>query len=953
MFRLCGRALLFTLSALGFVQCAKLERINVACGNHVIDPGEDCDGTSSTAADAGGRPISCATAGSAACHYTCDNDVNGKRCPSDDWKCLLGVCVAVTTSFGEGVVTTVQGPIADAFVADFDRDGSDDIVTLPISFNLPATALSAPGSTHSTTQELVPVRAMSRPSPALFASGRDKPYLVANVQQSQRYTTLRAAAHAVGSLEFVPYAIGQTSAARVDFLPVLTGLESRAVLWVHGSPEDTLRVLNVDTGELAEVLLPPLQPMPGERPDSYRAVAGVPPDSVSPCSRIAVATESDSTAPSSMTILTVCPTADAPGLVVRNTLTLREGAYPLAGSGILVGDVDGDGAHDLAITTKLGSTSERPQTVVLYGPFREDSTWKPLFATSDSGQPLLMAMGQGEGGSRATLVTCASALGGGLRDAGKKEVAMDALCSAFQAPVLEVRVPDSLGGYVTKLSVSDRKPVAAGLSDLNGDGWVDLWTWFGSETGFYIYANSRDGYLQPTFLGYDAITPLTVRSGQFDQGPSSDLVSLLSLSAPDMPSAFSDSGAPNLMGNSANVVTIRGLPDLSEARVTSIARATLRSTVSFLRDPSDPTEGLVQLAQCNSVDCNSQPQKRVTQRFGLFNYRNLGSDPLVALATFAACRGFTADAPTGADPPRGQRFSGGQAFVVGGVATDTGVRLVSIQPQRSTTMDTVQSLVRWVSMQEGEVPTVEDDHDGACQSLSFEAAPDGSRSDITWDALVPSLSAPPTDGTAEWIALSSVRGAPVGFSLYRDRGPVSLSFEGDRGDNVVRAEPIDIDGDGDTDFLVMAGGTATEKCKDVACHLELFINAPCRNMALSRCFYVKRLEDLGSFSHPAYSIQRSKLEETYSDRNAISHRFWFASVSNSDLHAYRVDVKKMDTGEVEIHRVDEPEGKFDPNATPVVSRYARLAWGDFDGDGVLDLLHTEQDQATVYSRAVR
>jgi hypothetical protein len=107
------------------LDCATLDALTLGtCGNGVLDPGEDCDGT-----HAGEKGKCGAPATSQACHYTCTAKTAAEDCPAG-WGCsIAGTCAGPSGAFlpardaqSAGVRTMLAG--------DFNGDGRQDILGL-------------------------------------------------------------------------------------------------------------------------------------------------------------------------------------------------------------------------------------------------------------------------------------------------------------------------------------------------------------------------------------------------------------------------------------------------------------------------------------------------------------------------------------------------------------------------------------------------------------------------------------------------------------------------------------------------------------------------------------------------------------------------------------------------------------------------------------------------------
>lgn len=119
--------------AIGLGACAELPALEAgACGNGVVDPGEDCDGVSGFPGEVG---TTCAAPGAAsACHYLC---ADSAPCPAG-WGCGADdVC-----SYASGFYDQTSSPVGAGFVflsvGDSDADGHVDLLGQTLSGNLEA-----------------------------------------------------------------------------------------------------------------------------------------------------------------------------------------------------------------------------------------------------------------------------------------------------------------------------------------------------------------------------------------------------------------------------------------------------------------------------------------------------------------------------------------------------------------------------------------------------------------------------------------------------------------------------------------------------------------------------------------------------------------------------------------------------------------------------------------------
>src|SRR5688572_11501404 len=77
------------------LDCATLDKLTLGtCGNGVLDPGEDCDGTHPGEKGKCGAPAT-----DQACHYTCTAKTAADDCPAG-WGCsITGTCAGPSGAF--------------------------------------------------------------------------------------------------------------------------------------------------------------------------------------------------------------------------------------------------------------------------------------------------------------------------------------------------------------------------------------------------------------------------------------------------------------------------------------------------------------------------------------------------------------------------------------------------------------------------------------------------------------------------------------------------------------------------------------------------------------------------------------------------------------------------------------------------------------------------------------
>lgn len=116
-----GGLSLLSLAASG---CADLDPLALnACGNQVLEAGEDCD---SSVSQALGQKLACGTPGTpAACRYVCSGTA---ECPSG-WGCGAdSICRAPSAELDAPILTDLTEQSDGLACGDFDGDGHQDIV---------------------------------------------------------------------------------------------------------------------------------------------------------------------------------------------------------------------------------------------------------------------------------------------------------------------------------------------------------------------------------------------------------------------------------------------------------------------------------------------------------------------------------------------------------------------------------------------------------------------------------------------------------------------------------------------------------------------------------------------------------------------------------------------------------------------------------------------------------
>jgi hypothetical protein len=127
------------------------------CGNHVIEPGEDCDGFADE------REICFPPEAANACHYGCTVDAVGEpvECP-EGYGCYQGICRKPTLAFVGGEEPAIPGAVESLLSGDFNGDDRRDVLALeaPRAFGLSKPSLhffdelARPTASWSTSREI-------------------------------------------------------------------------------------------------------------------------------------------------------------------------------------------------------------------------------------------------------------------------------------------------------------------------------------------------------------------------------------------------------------------------------------------------------------------------------------------------------------------------------------------------------------------------------------------------------------------------------------------------------------------------------------------------------------------------------------------------------------------------------------------------------------------------------
>jgi len=151
--------------------CADLADVPTdQCGNGVVDRGEDCDEPADAGAQAGGTCGQKGTDGAAACHWRCPG---GTGCPTDDrWLCGAdAVCrrPTVPPTWTQAATQVAEGRCEDLIAADLDTDGITDVVavsppTVSVHYFEKGRSLPTPGGSLIVSQSTHPAYGVMKES---------------------------------------------------------------------------------------------------------------------------------------------------------------------------------------------------------------------------------------------------------------------------------------------------------------------------------------------------------------------------------------------------------------------------------------------------------------------------------------------------------------------------------------------------------------------------------------------------------------------------------------------------------------------------------------------------------------------------------------------------------------------------------------------------------------------
>ncbi len=950
------------LCALCTLQCAELKPFGDYCGNGAVDPeDEECDGKSFIDEGASSRgKLTCGEPKTPrACHIVCGPNSSGLPCPSENWACRRGVCVALDPTALEalGTSTEVVGPAAAAHVADFDGDGADEIVSIPVSPGAPLVAYFSPlDATRSKAVTLFPAPA----SRIVEAPRGERARLLTVDEDGRRFTVVHTGlGDQRREFESEPFPIGQIQGAGVDFLLGRTG--DSPLLWVHGAngdPDSLVRFSAITR------TAKPLLSRPATDAPEHRVVLGIPPDKEAPCGHIAVFT-GDPLDPLAAELEVLTPWAGDPGCEweVGVQSQIFAAKYPAARgpNAVFAADLRSDGVYDLVLNarTAVSGNGYASRSYVLHD---MKGQFVPLIThTASVGlipeYPLAIGAGKVQGYTHPALLLCKQARAGvGL---------CDHVSATGSLPELSLAFPNQdATQYSGRLDLRSGSVLAAGFGDLNGDGRDDIWAWFANDRGVRIFeARPTTGFSPPRTIDHRATVLGGIVSGSLSGASSVDLLAI---------TEESNAGAgPSVRaGITSSVLSTSGRPDLSAMAPKVIARLSGHVTPAFVPE-STTSPGSVLLTSCVSEQCNDDHKSRGSAKFNLALVRAISSDWLATPLTFE-CSSAHAGVHINDDPYKRAMSMG--ALQLSNATGGEETQVVTVQ-NPTTYLDPLapglgsfraSGLARWARLNE-KAPLASDC--AVSQSAIDITAPVAFRETRNeWIEVAPVFTGDPN----AWITL--VTGTSVGSSdevsgraymLYPGQAGIAMTGlpEGAGDHQAISAFPVDLDNDGDTDFVVLtrSGGLKGRESQRGDRRVGFYINVEC-NGPSGRCLIVKHLDGFESVSGDALAWAQSPPEADYDASDAGAKpagtaKVWWLGAVVGDTH--------WGSGRVKTARV-RVEGKDDKMTVAVVAKsesssdvpaadvsYQHVAWGDFDGDTALDLLYVSDRGSRIYKRATR